>query len=239
MTKLEICVETPEGAALAAATGADRIELCAALDLGGLTPGAGLLAAGIGAGCPVHAMVRPRAGGFAVGAADLAAMEGDIAAIRAAGAAGVVIGAARPDGTLDIAALSRLRDAAGPLEVTLHRVIDLCPDPHAAVEAAIDLGLTRILTSGGPGAAPDNVAALAALVRQAAGRIEIMAGGGVTPAAVPDLLAAGVDAIHASCAAPVDTGAPGIGIPRGRSTDPARLAALKAALSKTSEALCA
>ena len=226
---LEICVDTPDGLAVAARAGADRCELCAALDLGGLTPGPGLIAAGARAGVPVHARIRPRAGDFIATEADLLAMIADIAAIRAAGLAGVVIGVATGAGALDIAALEPLVRAAGPLEVTLHRVIDLAPDPLAALEAAIGLGIGRILTSGGAPAAPDGAERIARMVRQAAGRIEIMAGGGVTPASVPALLATGVDALHASCA--VSSGGEGFGFGRTRRTDAGRITALKRAMT--------
>lgn len=213
---------------MAAAAGADRCELCAALDLGGLTPGPGLLAAARGARLPVHVMIRPRAGSFVASAADMDAMIADVAAVRDAGLAGIVVGVADPSGAPDLASLARLVAAAGPLDVTLHRVIDLAPDPLSAVEAAIRLGLRRILTSGGAPAAPDGAQVIAAMVRQAAGRIEIMAGGGVTPQAAPALLATGVDALHASCSGATDADAFGFG--RTRRTDPDAISALKRAM---------
>ncbi|GGL61691.1 copper homeostasis protein CutC [Wenxinia marina] len=232
MTALEICVDTPEGIATAATAGADRIELCAALGLGGLTPSAGLIAAALAAEVPAHAMVRPRAGGFVLSEADLRAMLADVEAARRAGLAGVVIGAARPGGTLDADDLARLREAAGPMAVTLHRVIDLTPDPLEAVETAVSLCLDRILTSGQAPTAPEGAELIAAMVAQAAGRIEIMAGGGVTPASAQALLATGVDALHASCAVAADDGAPGIGLPASRLTDAAAIRALRAAMTE-------
>ncbi len=145
---LEVCVDTAEGLDQAIRGGADRVELCSALALGGLTPSPGLmrLAARRGA---VMAMVRPRAGGFVPGPDEMAQMEADIAAARAAGLAGVVFGASLPDGRLDLAAMARLVAAAQGMEVVLHRAFDLCPDPDAALEQAVALGVTRILTSGG------------------------------------------------------------------------------------------
>lgn len=196
---LEICVETPAGLAVAAESGADRAELCSALALGGLTPGPGLLAAGARSGLPCHAMIRPRRGDFVFDASDRSACLDDIAAVRGAGLAGIVIGAATPDGRLDRAALGEMIAAAGPLAVTLHRVFDIAPDPFEALETAVDLGIGRILTSGGAATAPEGVAQLRALSQSAAGRVEIMAGGGVAPESAPDLVAAGVDALHASC----------------------------------------
>ena len=105
---LEVCVDTPEGFEAAVAGGADRIELCAALDLGGLTPSPGLMALAAKASTPVYAMIRPRAGDFVFGLGDEAAMLGDIDAVRSAGLAGVVIGANLADGRLDVALLERL-----------------------------------------------------------------------------------------------------------------------------------
>lgn len=230
---LEICVETPAGLAVAATAGADRVELCSALALGGLTPGAGLLAAAAATDLSCHAMIRPRGGDFILDEADLAACLADIAAVRGAGLAGVVLGAALPDGTLDEASVARMKEAAGPLEVTLHRVFDLTPDPEAALETAIGLGITRILTSGQAAAAPEGVEVLRRLVSRAAGRIEIMAGGGVTPEAAPALIGAGVDALHASCgvARPARGGVARIGIPETqKETDAGAIAALRQAM---------
>lgn len=227
---LEVCVDTPDGIALAAAAGADRIELCSALDLGGLTPGAGLIAAAKGSGIPVHAMIRPRAGDFRAGEADLAAMLDDIRHIRVARLSGVVIGVADGSGALDRAALARLVDAAGPLDVTLHRVIDLTPDPIAALEVAVSLGIRRILTSGGARIAPDGVRQIAAMVRAARGRIEIMAGGGLTPANAPMLVATGIGALHASCRSDV-AGGSGWGFGATRRTDPQKIVALRRAMT--------
>lgn len=228
--QLEVCVDTPDGLAAAVEAGADRCELCAGLDLGGLTPGAGLLAAARTAGLPVHVLVRPRAGDFVASGADLAAMIADIEAVRAAGLAGVVVGAAFKSGELDRDALAALVEAAGPLEVTLHRVVDFAPDPLAAVEAAIGLGMRRILTSGGARRAVEGAERIAAMVRQAAGRIEIMAGGGVTREAAPALLATGVQALHASCAT-VLRGDDGFG--RTRVTDRRSIEALRRAMMGT------
>lgn len=199
---LEICVDSPDGLAAAIAGGADRIELCSALALGGLTPGPGMIAAAADCGTPCHAMIRPRDGDFILRPGDLRAMLADIAAVRQAGLAGVVIGVANPDGSLDETALRSLITAADGLEVTLHRVFDLTPDPFAALETAIALGIRRILTSGQAASAPEGLELLGLLVEKAAGRIEIMAGGGVSAELAPLLIAARVDALHSSCSGP-------------------------------------
>jgi copper homeostasis protein len=146
---LEICVDSLDGVAAAVAGGADRIELCAALELGGLTPSAALLAQAVATGLPVHAMIRPRAGGFVVEPAELTLMLDDIRRAAALGAVGVVVGALLPDDRLDEAALARMREVAQDLVVVLHRAIDLTPDPIAATGRALALGYDKVLSSGG------------------------------------------------------------------------------------------
>lgn len=198
---LEVCVDTAEGLAHAVAGGADRIELCAALALGGLTPSAGLVAVAAGCGVPVVAMIRPRAGDFVWSEVEVGMMEAEIAAVRAAGLAGVVLGASLPDGRLDGAVLRRLVAAAEGMDLVLHRCIDLAPDMGAALEEAVALGFLRILTSGGGVTAEKGAARIAGLVTQAAGRIAVMPGSGVTPVNAPQLKALGIAEIHASCSA--------------------------------------
>lgn len=204
---LEVCVEDMEGLQAAVDGGADRIELCAALPLGGLTPSLGLIQAAAQAPLPVHVLIRPRAGDFIYNAVETELMLADIRESVGFGLAGVVIGASHPDRTLDVALLSTLiavaRDAAEPrgrpVSLTLHRAFDLCPDPVAALEAAVSLGFDRILTSGGAVNAIEGQAVLAELVRQARGRIKILAGSGIDPDNVGAILATGVAEIHASC----------------------------------------
>ncbi|WP_312172141.1 copper homeostasis protein CutC, partial [Microbacterium sp.] len=114
------------------------------------------------------------------------------------GADGVVIGALGADGLLDIPAMRRLRDAAGGASVTLHRAIDVTVDPVATLATARSLGLRRVLTSGGASVAIDGVDTLRALVAEAAGEIEIMAGSGVDAASARELIETGIDALHFS-----------------------------------------
>lgn len=197
-------MDSPEGLAAAVAGGADRIELCSALALGGLTPSPGLMRQAARCGLPVLAMIRPRPGGFAFRPCEVEAMETEVALAREAGLAGVVIGASLPDGRLDRATLARLLEAARGLETTLHRAFDLAPDLPQALEDAVALGLTRVLTSGGAPRAPEAVGMLSALLVQARGRIAVMPGAGVTADTVGALLAAGPFAeVHASCSEPV------------------------------------
>ena len=227
---LEVCVDTPANLQAAVANGAGRVELCAALDGGGLTPSAGFMRLAASAGVPVHALVRPRGGDFAYDDAELRVTEADIEAARSAGLAGVVLGASRADGTLDTAALRRLLHAAEGLSVTLHRCFDLVPDKLAALEEAIALGFHRVLSSGGAPTAPEGADTLAALVQAARGRIAVMPGGGVDPANAPGLLArTGARDLHGSCrapAAPVPSRLAALGFTPERAVDPAAVRAL-------------
>jgi copper homeostasis protein len=233
---LEICVDTPAGLRAAIAGGADRIELCAALALGGLTPPPGLMALAGEQAVPVRAMIRPRPGGFVYDRDERLAMMRDIDAARAAGLAGVVIGATTSAGTLDLPLLRDLADHAAGLALTLHRAVDLVADGPAAVEAAVALGFATILTSGGTAAAIDGTARIAAMRDRAAGRIEILAGSGVTADNAAQILSAtGVAAVHASCGRPVaiaDARSIAMGFaPLGmKDTDQAAVARLRQAL---------
>lgn len=198
---LEVCVDTAAGLAAAIAGGADRIELCSALALGGLAPSAGLMALAGRQNVPVRAMIRPRAGDFVYDAAEAAIMTDDIARARDAGLEGVVIGAADARGALDEGLLDRLARAAEGMGVTLHRVVDLLPSPREAVAVARQLGIGTILTSGGARLVRDGLSELAAMVQAAGEDVTIMAGSGVKAHNVAALVAASqVQAVHASCA---------------------------------------
>ena len=197
---LEVCVDDAAGLRAAVAGGADRIELCSALSVGGLTPSPGLMALAGKVDIPVYAMIRPRPGDFVFDAADMDVMRVEIEAARSAGLAGVVLGASRADGSLDKEALRALVDHAHGLGLTLHRAFDLAPDFVEAVEIAVDLGFERILTSGGAKRAPDAIDALGAIVADAKDRISIMPGSGVTLETVGGLLSRlSVTEVHSSC----------------------------------------
>lgn len=212
MVTLEIAVCDVDGVRAAGTGGADRVELSAALEVGGLTPSLGMIEGCVAASSlPVHVLVRPRPGDFVLDVDLLAVAIRDARAALAAGAAGVVVGAALPDGRLDPDALARLREAAGDAPVMLHRVFDVVPDRPAALEEVIALGFERVLTSGGAVRAVDAAPGLRALVARASGRIEIMAGGGVRADDVPALLDAGVDAVHLSARRRLGTGPSGPG----------------------------
>jgi len=197
---LEVCVEDAQGVAAAIAAGADRIELCSALDVGGLTPSAGLMQLARSAPIPVYAMIRARAGSFHFDSADEQVMLADIDRVREVGLAGVVLGASLPDGHLDTALLRRLVARADGLGLTLHRVFDLVPSPLRALDEAVALGFERILTSGGQRHAAQALGLLGQLVEYSRGRISIMPGSGVTADNAAQILATtGAHEIHASC----------------------------------------
>ncbi|MFQ3561233.1 copper homeostasis protein CutC [Streptomyces gramineus] len=198
---LEIAVTSPAGARVARDNGADRVELCTGLELGGLTPSAALVEAVAAVGLPVQVLVRCRPGDFVHDAEEIALMAAEVRSVIASGASGVVVGALSADGGLDTEAVMRLaaaaRDADRPVEVTLHRAIDLSADPVATAALLPALGLTRVLTSGGAPAAGQGLERLAAMVEAAPG-VQVMAGGGVRPSDIPALTVAGVAAVHLS-----------------------------------------
>ncbi|MDE1992305.1 MAG: copper homeostasis protein CutC [Rhizobiaceae bacterium] len=231
---LEVCVEDIAGLNAAVAGGADRIELCSALALGGLTPSAGLMKAAAQMPVPSYAMIRPRAGAFVFSADEFAIMKSDIDAARQAGLPGVVLGASLPDGSLDSEMLKALVAYAGNLGKTLHRAFDLVPDIEKAVELAVSLGFERILTSGCEKTAVEGIAALEKTIAFAAGRISIMPGSGINIQTIGQLWPRlPVSEVHASCSVVrTETDARllsfGFAAPSARSTDAATVKALKA-----------
>jgi copper homeostasis protein len=231
---LEVCVEDIAGLAAAIAGGADRIELCSALAIGGLTPSAGLMAAAGRASIPAYAMIRPRAGSFVYSADELAVMKADIDAARRAGLPGVVLGASLPDGRLDRDMLAALVTHAGGLGKTLHRAFDLVPNVEEAVELAISLGFERILTSGCAKTAVDGINVLEQAITIAAGRISIMPGSGINVGTIGALWPRlAISEVHASCStaqAERDERllAFGFSAPTTRRTDAVTVRALKA-----------
>ena len=205
---LEVCVDSTASALAAKRGGADRLELCADLIVGGTTPSLALVRqVKAETGLPVRALLRPRFGDFCYDRWELAQMAASAAELVAAGADGIVTGALTPDGTLDVEALRPIyaaaREAAEkagrPVAFTLHRAFDVSRDPFAALDAACDLGLTTILTSGQAASAPQGAPLLRQLVERAAGRIEILVGAGVSPANLPTLATeTGAHAFHLS-----------------------------------------
>jgi copper homeostasis protein len=184
----------------AEAGGADRVELCSAMALGGLTPSLGTLIEARGrTRLAMVSMVRPRAGGFAYSAGEFAAMRRDAELAVSHGADGIVFGMLRPDGAVDVercAELVAIATAAGR-QTVFHRAFDVVPEPFSALEVLISLGITRILTSGRQPSALAGAELIRQLVERAAGRIEILPGGGIRDTNVAELLrATGVRAVH-------------------------------------------
>ena len=205
---LEVCVDSTASAIAAKKGGADRLELCADLVVGGTTPSLALVRqVKVETGLSVRALLRPRFGDFCYDSYELAQMEESAAELVTAGADGIVTGVLKPDGSLDVDALRPIYAAAAhaaekagrPVALTLHRAFDVCRDPFAALEDACALGLSTILTSGQAANAPAGSALLRQLVEAANGRIEILVGAGVSPANIPALAAeTGAKSFHLS-----------------------------------------
>ena len=203
---LEMCVDSVE-AALAAQEGrAGRVELCADLLEGGITPSIGTISLACERlAIPVNVIIRPRGGDFVYTEAEFEAMRRDVAAAKDAGASGVVIGLLTPEGEVDLPRIRALIAAARPLTVTFHRAFDMARDPYAALEALLALGVDRLLTSGQEESALAGMDLIAELVRRAAGRLIVMPGGGVTPRNVGRILSAtGAREVHVHIATLVD-----------------------------------
>jgi copper homeostasis protein len=232
--RLEVCVDDAPGLDAAIAGGADRIELCSSLALGGLTPSPGLMRLASQSPVPVRAMIRPRPGDFVFSERDVETMLADIGAARLAGLDGVVLGVSLPDNRLDEEALGRLADAAGSMGRTLHRAIDLAPDPEAALDTAMALGFDCVLTSGSAPNVADGIATIGRLVARAGNRIVVMAGGGLRNGSIAPLADVGVRWMHASggiSRAERDTiTAFGFGASERRITDAATVRALRETL---------
>lgn len=197
---LEICVDSFESARRASEAGADRLELCADLLVGGTSPSPFLIGQVVErVKTPVNVLLRPRFGDFCHTEEEKEVLLKEIEFCARSGANGVVIGALTPEGELDVPFLSACMAAAGDLEVTLHRCFDVCRDPFAALETAADLGIQTILTSGQMATAPKGVENLKQLRKFAADRIHLMAGSGVSAANIPMLYhEAGIRHFHLS-----------------------------------------
>lgn len=176
----ELCAETLDACLVAREAGADRIELCSALNVDGLTPARTLIEQAVRlSALPVHVMIRPHADGFHYDPSALSTMREQIISARDAGASGVVFGILCADKTVDVKRTRDLVQLAHPLEVTFHRAFDAVPDLPQALEDVIAARCHRVLTSGG---APDvlkGAAMLSDLIRLATDRIAVAVGGGL------------------------------------------------------------
>jgi len=197
-TLFEACVDSLEETRDAAASGADRVELCVDLAHDGCTPPLALAAECSAIGIPVIAMVRPRPGDFTYSRAEIDAMCGAMRELADCGASGFATGALHRDGGIDLTAAERLVAAAGQLPVTFHRAFDQLGSQDDALEALIALGIRRVLTSGGEPSAIAGIGNLRRLTERAAGRIEVIAAGSIRAFNVDRIIAATkAPAVHA------------------------------------------
>jgi copper homeostasis protein len=177
---LEISVESTHAAVAAVRGGAQRIELCAELRLGGLTPTEELMR-GVRerVQVPIFGMIRPREGDFVYSESEFERMRSDIGLARRAGMDGIVLGLLTCEQNVDVKRTRELVNLAKPLPVTFHRAFDHITDLDAGLEDVIVTGATRVLTSGGASSAPAGMESLARLAATAKERIVVVPGGGI------------------------------------------------------------
>ena len=197
--KLEVCCGDMQSVLAAKEGGADRIELCQALEVDGLTPSAEMMAEAIGLGIPVQVLIRPREGDFVYDEAEVETMLKEIRLAKRLGANGVVIGALKPDGSIDEETSRRLVSEATGLSITFHRAFDVCSQPAEALEQIVSLGCHRLLTSGQAPSAEQGIPLIKKLVEQSGGRLIIMPGAGVNQENARRILSeTGAHEIHGS-----------------------------------------
>ena len=197
--KLEVCCGDMQSVLAAKEGGADRIELCQALEMDGLTPSAEMMAEAIGLGIPVQVLIRPREGDFVYDEAEIETMLKEIRLAKRLGANGVVIGVLKPDGSIDEETIRRLVSEATGLSITFHRAFDVCSQPAEALEQIVSLGCHRLLTSGQAPSAEQGIPLIKRLVEQSGGRLIIMPGAGVNQENARRILSeTGAHEIHGS-----------------------------------------
>ncbi|MDX9754600.1 MAG: copper homeostasis protein CutC [bacterium] len=186
---LEVCANSVASAMAAQEGGADRVELCAALVEGGITPSWGAIQLAREAlGIRLHVLIRPRGGDFCYTPTEQEIMKRDIHLCKELGVDGVVIGLLHPDGGVDIEATREMVQMAAPMDVTFHRAFDMTPDPFLALQQVIETGSSRILTSGQKNKAPEAVELIAELIRQAGDQITILVGSGLNESNVREVI---------------------------------------------------
>lgn len=194
---VEVCAYSFESCVAAEKAQANRIELCSSMFEGGTTPSAGLVKMVTQkVSIEVHAMIRPRGGDFCYTDEEFEVMKADILSMKTLGCTGIVLGILQTDGKVNIQQTAALVKLAAPLQVTFHRAIDMTPNYAEALEAIIEAGCTRVLTSGQKNVAIDGIEEITNLVKQANGRIQIMVGSGVNLKNALTIAQTGVDAIH-------------------------------------------
>jgi copper homeostasis protein len=177
---VEICCGSLEDALEAERGGADRVELCSALFLGGLTPSFGtIIEAKTRLKIPIVVMIRPRGGGFCYTEVEMAVMERDTVLACDQGADGIVFGILNADGSIDEERCRCIRKLIGDRQAVFHRAFDVTPDPFRSVDQLVELGFTRLLTSGQEDTVPEGVPLIRRLIEYAGDRIEILPGGGI------------------------------------------------------------
>nr|WP_300680727.1 copper homeostasis protein CutC [uncultured Acetatifactor sp.] len=187
---LEACVDSAESAAAAVRGGADRLELCANLIIGGTTPEQALYEKVRElTETRIHVLIRPRYGDFLYTEHEFEIIARSVELYRDLGADGVVVGCLLADGALDRERMERLRELAGPMHMTLHRAFDMCRDPYEALEQSKALGIQTILTSGQRENCMEGRELIAGLV-QAGGPVDIMAGAGVDSGVIREMIPA-------------------------------------------------
>jgi len=193
---VEICADSVESAIIAEASGAGRIELCSALVEGGVTPSAGLIdSVRRNTGIKLHVLIRPRSGDFLYTDNEFSVMRRDIDMAGELGADGIVTGILNSDGTIDTERTAVLAEYATPMSLTFHRAFDLCRDPKKGLEDIMAAGAARLLTSGQAKSALDGSVMIKSLIKDAAGKIVVMPGGGIDEYNIA-LLAAGTGALE-------------------------------------------
>ncbi|MDD3534635.1 MAG: copper homeostasis protein CutC [Candidatus Cloacimonetes bacterium] len=204
---LEVCVDSLESALIAQEAGADRIELCSALELGGLSPSAGLIRRVRAAlDIDIHVLIRCRAGDFCYTDAEIETMLYDADYAKNCGVNGVVFGALNPDGSVDGYSLGLIRTASAPLPITFHRAFDFCNDPSFYIKYIKDYNVDRVLTSGTCATALEGVGWIQHLIESAPDGIKVMAGGGINSQNALELVEkSGVQELHFSATKYIDS----------------------------------
>jgi copper homeostasis protein len=200
MIQVEICVDSVAGAVAAERGGANRIELCDNLMEGGTTPSAGCIkVVRHNVNIPLHVIIRPRGGDFLYSKQEVEVMREDIEIAKTLGTHGIVIGCLTPEGEIDKDLTDKLLKLARPLSVTFHRAFDMCRNAEKALEDLITLGVDRVLTSGQEASCLEGMELIASLQKQAAGRIIVMPGGGITARNIQRIVdRTGVSEVHLS-----------------------------------------
>jgi copper homeostasis protein len=196
---LEVCTSNYQSAHNAQEAGADRIELCSELAVGGITPSFGLLKEVLGTlDIQVFVLIRPRSGDFTYSEIEFEIMKKDIQLSKDLGAAGIVSGVLKADNTIDLSRTKELVDHSRPLPFTFHRAFDWIPDPVKAIQQLIDLGVDRVLTSGQAANSQSGIDLLIILKNTAQGKIRILPGGGINASNAKLFKRHGFSEIHAS-----------------------------------------